>query len=104
MGYNQKGRVEVQRLNFKCEINLYRLTLGCNAAKKKPNRTKLNQLNQITTNIYTKYMYILLTRISNVTFNPQLVLFDRLPFRLYICLTKSSINARVYKYNTIQHI
>ena len=24
-------------------------------------------------------MYILLTRISNVTFNPQLVLFDRLP-------------------------
>ena len=34
MGYDQKERVEVQRLNFKCEINLYRLTLGCNAAKK----------------------------------------------------------------------
>ena len=34
-GYDQKGhRVEVQRLNFKCEINLYRLTLGFNAAKK----------------------------------------------------------------------
>ena len=28
MGYDQKGRVEVQRLN------LYRFTLGCNAAKK----------------------------------------------------------------------
>ena len=26
-------------------------------------------------------MYILLTRISNVTFNPQLVLFDRLPYK-----------------------
>ena len=25
------------------------------------------------------YIYILLTRISNVTSNPQLVLFDRLP-------------------------
>ena len=35
MGYNQKGRVEVQRLNFKCEINVYRLSLGCNAATKK---------------------------------------------------------------------
>ena len=34
MGYDQKGRVEVQRLNFKCKINMYRLTLGCNAAKK----------------------------------------------------------------------
>ena len=33
-GYDQKGRVEVQRLHFKYEINLYRLTLGCNAAKK----------------------------------------------------------------------
>ena len=30
-GYDQKVRVEVQRLNFKCEINLYRFTLGCNA-------------------------------------------------------------------------
>ena len=29
-------------------------------------------------------MYILLTRISNVTFNPQLVLFDRLPYILPI--------------------
>ena len=27
MGYDQKGRVELQRLNFKCEINLYRLSL-----------------------------------------------------------------------------
>ena len=26
MGYDQKGRVEVQRLHFKCEINLYRPT------------------------------------------------------------------------------
>ena len=33
-GYDQKGRVEVQRLNFKCEINLYRFTLGCYDAKK----------------------------------------------------------------------
>ena len=33
-GYNQKGRVEMQRLNCKCEINLYKLTLGCDAAKK----------------------------------------------------------------------
>ena len=29
-------------------------------------------------------MFILLTRISNVTFNPQLVLFDRLPIYIYI--------------------
>ena len=29
------------------------------------------------------YIYILLNRISNVTFNPQLVLFDCLPF-IYI--------------------
>ena len=28
--------------------------------------------------------YILLIRISNVTFNPQLVLFDRLPTHIYI--------------------
>ena len=28
-------------------------------------------------------MYILLTRISNVTFNPQLVFFDRLPNKLF---------------------
>ena len=40
-GYDQKGRVEVQRLHFKCEINLYRLTLGCNAAEKnKQDKTK----------------------------------------------------------------
>ena len=25
MGYDQKGRAELKRLNFKCEINLYRL-------------------------------------------------------------------------------
>ena len=36
MGYDQKGRVEVQMLNFKCKINLYRLTLGCNAARVGP--------------------------------------------------------------------
>ena len=29
-----KRTSEEQRLNFKCEINLYRLILGCNAAKK----------------------------------------------------------------------
>ena len=34
MVYDQKGRVEVQRLNFKCKINIYRLTLGCKAAIK----------------------------------------------------------------------
>ena len=34
MGYDKKGRVELQRLNFKCEINLYRLTLGFNATIK----------------------------------------------------------------------
>ena len=34
--------------------------------------------------IYTKYIYILLTRISNVTFNPQLVLFDCLPINIII--------------------
>ena len=34
MGHDQKGRVEVQSLNSKCEINCYRLTSGCNAAKK----------------------------------------------------------------------
>ena len=33
-GYDKKGRVEVQILNFKCQLNLYMLTLGCNAAKK----------------------------------------------------------------------
>ena len=38
-------------------------------------------------------MYILLTRIPNVPFNPQLVLFDRLPFRvpygtLNVCLIR----------------
>ena len=31
-------------------------------------------------------MYILLTRISNVTVNPQLVLFDRLPILGYTCV------------------
>ena len=41
MGYDQKGRVVVQRLTFKYEIILYRLTLGCNAAKKtKQDKTK----------------------------------------------------------------
>ena len=39
MGYDQKGRVERQRLNFKCEINLYSLILRCNAAKKKQDKT-----------------------------------------------------------------
>ena len=29
-------------------------------------------------------MNILLTRISNVTFNPQLVLFDSIPIYIYI--------------------
>ena len=33
-GYDQKGRVEAKWLNLKSEINLYRLILGCNAAKK----------------------------------------------------------------------
>ena len=33
-GYDQKGRVKVQRLDFKCEIHFYRPTLGCNATKK----------------------------------------------------------------------
>ena len=33
-GYDQKRRDEMQRLKFKCEINLYMLTLGCNAANK----------------------------------------------------------------------
>ena len=36
-------------------------------------------------------MYILLTHISNVTFNPQLVLFDRLPYILTPLRFKSSI-------------
>ena len=31
----QKGRVGAKWLNLKSEINLYRLILGCNAAKKK---------------------------------------------------------------------
>ena len=34
MDYDQKGRVEAKWLNLKSEINLYRLILGCNAAKK----------------------------------------------------------------------
>ena len=52
---------------------------------KKPNSTKLNKLNQITQKyLYKKNIYILLTRISNITFNPQLVLFDRLPNISYI--------------------
>ena len=40
MGYDQQGLVELQRLNYKCEINGYMLTLGCNAAKK--NQTRQN--------------------------------------------------------------
>ena len=43
----------------------------------KQDKTKPNNP-QISIKIYI-YIYILLTRISNVTFNPQLVLFDRLP-------------------------
>ena len=48
-GYDQKGRVEVQKLNYKCEIKLYRdlYTLGCNAAKK-TKRDQTKQLNQIS--------------------------------------------------------
>ena len=62
MGYDQKGRVEVQRLNFKCEINLYRLILGCNAAKKyKQDKTKPIKPNNpqipIQYNIYTINSY-----------------------------------------------
>ena len=51
--------------------------------KNKQNKTKPIKPNnpQISIqNIYIYiYIYILLTPISNVTFNPQLVLFDRLP-------------------------
>ena len=40
-GYDQKGRVEAKWLNLKSEINFYRLTVGCNAAKKNnQNKTK----------------------------------------------------------------
>ena len=77
--YDQKGRVEAKWLNLKYEKKLYRLILGCNAAKKKPNRTKLNQLNQIT----HKYLYKIYVYTINSYFKcnlyPQLVLFDRLP-------------------------
>ena len=44
MGYDQKERVathELQRLNFKCEIHLYRLTFELMQLKK-PSRTQLN--------------------------------------------------------------
>ena len=51
--------------------------MGCNAAEKNKH-DKNKPINKIT----HKYQYIyiiLLTRISNVTSNHQLVLFDRLP-------------------------
>ena len=45
--YDQKGRVELQRLNFKCEINVYGVTLRSNAAKQnKQDKTKLNKPNK----------------------------------------------------------
>ena len=48
MGYDQKGRVELQRLHIKCEINLYRFTLGCNSAKKnKQDKTKAIKPNNL---------------------------------------------------------
>ena len=67
--------------------------LGCNAAKKnkqdktkpiKPNDPQI-PIRYTHTHIYIYiYIYILLTRISNITSNPQLVLFARLPFTLTI--------------------
>ena len=58
MVYYQKGRVELQRLHFKCEINLYRLTLGCNAAKKtKHYTTKPIKINNPQISIQKKYIY-----------------------------------------------
>ena len=65
-------------LNLNCEINYYRLTLGCNAAKKtKQDKTKLIKPNNPQISIHKIYVYTINTRISNVTFTPQLVLFDR---------------------------
>ena len=59
-GYDQKGRVDVQRLHFKCEINLCRLTLGCNAAKKiKQDKTK--PIKQNNPQISIQNMYIVYT-------------------------------------------
>ena len=78
MGYDQKGGVELQRLNFKCEINFYKLTFGCNVAKKtKQEKTKPLKPN----NPQISIQYILLTYISNVIVNTQLVLFNRLPIK-----------------------
>ena len=56
--------------------------------KNKQDKTKLNQITHkyqyniiLNIHIYTLYYigYIVLTRISNVTSNPKLILFDRLP-------------------------
>ena len=57
--------------------------LGCDAAKK----TEQDKTKPIKPQIAMQYIYIyiLLTRISNVTFNPQLVLFDRLPIFMNKC-------------------
>ena len=92
-------RVTIKKDELRCKgyiLNAKKMCIGSLwdvIQLKKPNRTKLNQITHkylykiyIYIYIYIKYIYIyiyiyiLLTRISNVTFNPQLVLFDRLPF------------------------
>ena len=65
MGYDQKRLVDLQNLNFKCEINVYRFPLGCNhysyAAKKtkhdiiKPNTHKYQCKIFIINFIYSIY-------------------------------------------------
>ena len=107
-GYHQNGRVELQRLNFKCEINVYRFTLRCNAAKKtKQDKTKPIKPNNPQISIPNIYIYILLTRISDVTFNPQLVLFDRLPLMvlcLFIRKDRTSYTRVTLKYRRCDYI
>ena len=53
--YNElrsKWTNELKMLNFKCEINMYRLTLGCNAATKtKQYKTKLITHNNLQISI-----------------------------------------------------
>ena len=50
-------------LHFKCEINLYMLTIGCNEAKKnQAGQTKRIKPNNPQISIQYIYIYIYLTR------------------------------------------
>ena len=59
---------------------------------KKTKQDKTKPIKPNNPQISIQNIYILLTRISNVSFNPQLVLFDRLPFNIFIYINLLDFN------------